>query len=212
MTDSPYYRPSDGEGDLVPIADQTKPADDAPPRSVRKTRRPQTEPVEPEAWVVAFSDTDPLRTERYRDGLSRRGIWAVPRVDRDTRLGPWRDARFPGPKETYQVVVPDTQAELAAALVEGPVGEEVDALEEHVTFSPQLDDDYFVLRSRMEVEMPNATPRQRDRAARRALEDLEGLPVSSREDLPPRNTLRTQMITVMIIVLIATAVLLVGFG
>lgn len=203
MVDSPYYRPPDGPDER----DRPDLPDAPAPRSVRKTRRTARESIEPEAWVVAFEDTDGQRAERYLDGLARHGIRVRPRIDQDGRVGSWADPRFPAPSVTHQVLVPATEAELAAELIAGPVGEEVAALEETVAFAAQQGDDYFFLRSRMDVEMPRAGRRAKERAARRALAELDGRPVASRPEQEPSDGCRKQMLVALCFVLAALVVL-----
>lgn len=108
-------------------------------------------------------------------------------------------------------MVPDSERELATAFLDGPVGDEVAALDSQAAFAPQPDDDYFVLRSRMDVEMPHSGRRAKERAARRALAELDGRSPVERPDRPSSEGCRKQMLVVMVILLAAMIVFVVAW-
>ncbi len=209
-----YYRPPDDvpgtELHLNPAAPLPELDPPEPPRSVRKTRRPAAEPhSEPITWVVAFTAAHKGRADFYADALADHGIRAEVRLDHDSRVGPWVKTSYGYCPlfGTFEVLVPETEAGLAAALIEGPIREAARAVEDQQAFSPQPDDDLFLLRRRMEIEMPRSSPRAKDRAARRAFADLDGQPASTRPDQPPVDGCRQAMIVGMVVLLVLIVML-----
>lgn len=202
MVDSPYYRPpEEDEGST-----------DEPARTVRKTRRAAggAAPADTDDWVLAFSTEDPWRAGVIGEGLDARGIANRARTDRDSRVGMWRDPRFPPPLESFEIWVPATEGDLAVALIEGPLGQEVEARANQVPLHGGADDAYFEIRNRMDIEMPRSGLRAKDRAARRELARLDGAPVTDRPVQAPANGCRTFVFVGGLVVIVLIAVLLVA--
>lgn len=130
-----------------------------------------------------LAEVDRGRAEFYRDLLTDRGLETWLRVDE--AVGP--RGHHLAVAYTFEVLVPETESDFAQALIDGPLAGVVSQYDNMPPTPSEPGSDLFFLRNQMDVEMPRAGRRRKDRAARRALAELDGAPVTTRIPLQPQG-------------------------